>query len=259
MKRWGLAKAIASNAMAYKLDFVLWAILHPLQIAVYYFLWVSVYKYGGLEYVAGYSLNNMITYYVLSIVVGALTWVGIEEEIEEDIVSGNMIQKMTKPMSVGEYFFFEHIGYKLLEVLLIVIPTLLSGYLLFGAQLTSFPNLLLFSFFSTTAMVMNFLLSLTVGALAFWMKKIHSLVKLKRTALFLLSGGLFPLELLPAGVRALFDLLPFKYLLYVPIKAYFGEVRAEHFLFSIGWVFLTYLCYKLVWRRAYKQFQGVGV
>ncbi len=259
MKRWGLAKAIASNAMAYKLDFVLWAILHPLQIAVYYFLWVSVYKYGGLEYVAGYSLNNMITYYVLSIVVGALTWVGIEEEIEEDIVSGNMIQKMTKPMSVGEYFFFENIGYKLLAVPLIVVPTLLLGYLLFGAQLTSFPNLLLFSLFSLIAMVMNFLLSLTVGALAFWMKKIHSLVRLKRTAFFLLSGGLFPLELLPTGVRALFDLLPFKYLLYVPIKAYFGEVGVEHFLLSLGWVLFTYLCYKLIWRRAYKQFKGVGV
>ena len=67
-----LAQAIVGFkvAMRYRFNFLVSLITVPASVLIYYFLWSSVFGYTGQEIIRGFTLNEMIGYYVVSMIAG---------------------------------------------------------------------------------------------------------------------------------------------------------------------------------------------
>ncbi|HSW88404.1 MAG TPA: ABC-2 family transporter protein, partial [Candidatus Saccharimonadales bacterium] len=75
-------------------------------------------------------------------------------------------------------------------------------------------------------------------------------------------GGLFPLDILPHQIYVIFQLLPFAYLVYFPLKIYLGQLSALQTITSLGisflWMFLLYFSVKLLWTRGLREYTAEG-
>ena len=79
---------------------------------------------------------------------------------------------------------------------------------------------------------------------------------------FLLSGHMFPLDLLPDQIRWAVDLLPFKYLAYYPAAVFLGKSSGtdliQGFVVLIFWVLFFFALSRWLWARGVKRYSGFG-
>lgn len=77
-----------------------------------------------------------------------------------------------------------------------------------------------------------------------------------------LAGAYFPLDILPKPIFAVFQLLPFGYSLYFPLKVYLGQLSLTQIYFglliSIVWVFGLLLIAQFVWTKGLKVYTAWG-
>lgn len=108
---------------------------------------------------------------------------------------------------------------------------------------------------------MNFL----IGLLAFVLNNNSSVSAIKGILIALAGGGFIPLEFLPDWANRVFDLLPFKYIVYWPVQVFLNKENAatlETFAFIIGrqliWIGILYVLCKISWKNAVKKFCVAG-
>jgi ABC-2 type transport system permease protein len=79
---------------------------------------------------------------------------------------------------------------------------------------------------------------------------------------FLLSGHMFPLELLPGSIGAFVDFLPFKYLAYFPAAVFLGKIDGQEMYVGLAveaaWVLLFFVLARLLWHRGVQRYSGFG-
>ncbi len=250
------------TGLAYKLHYFVTLLSMPISLLIYYFLWSSIYTYMDVEIIRGFTLGQMITYYVMSMIVGSLTWSNVDEWIEENVISGEMVASLLKPMSFMSWNMYFNVGLNTLAILIEIIPVLVLGFL-FGLIYVSFWNTILAVISVFFAAIIYFLISYIVGLSAFWLKRISGLRRVKRVTLAFLSGSMIPLTFFPLTIQTVFKYLPFQYVRYVPISIYLGNYTINYsllmILISIVWVVVLYLLSYFIWIKAFKKFAGAGV
>jgi ABC-2 type transport system permease protein len=82
---------------------------------------------------------------------------------------------------------------------------------------------------------------------------------------FMLSGHMFPLELLPEqpyNIRAMFDFMPFKFLAYFPAAVFLGKVQGGDMWTGLGlelaWVVFFAVVARVLWLRGVDRYSGFG-
>jgi ABC-2 type transport system permease protein len=79
---------------------------------------------------------------------------------------------------------------------------------------------------------------------------------------FLLSGHMFPLDLLPEWSRWAMDFLPLKYLAYFPAAVFLGKIdRTEMYqglMIEAAWVAFFIVLSRILWTRGVKRYSGFG-
>ena len=93
-KYWHVINIGIQNTLVYRVNFLFRAAFALIPLAAVLFLWRAIYagKEGGGE-VAGYTLAQMTSYYLLVTIVDALTAVNEDDwQIAADIKDGNISQ-----------------------------------------------------------------------------------------------------------------------------------------------------------------------
>src|SRR5438128_9050312 len=116
-KYWHVINIGIQNTLVYRVNFLFRATFALIPLAAVLFLWRAIYagKQGGGE-VAGYTLAQMTSYYLLVTIVDALTAVNEDDwQIAADIKDGNISQFLLKPIDYLTYrlclFFSGRITY----------------------------------------------------------------------------------------------------------------------------------------------------
>ncbi len=255
-------------ALAYKFDFLVQLITNPISVIVYYFLWKAIYAYTGLDVISGYTFQQLIDYFVFSLIVGMIVYSDIDNWMEHNVVHGNVIQFFLKPISyLAEKIWFE-VGLKFLDIVIVALPLIMIAITVFGTKLaTSLPMTLLSFLMLILAVIIGFMMTYLTGLIAFWLIRIHGLRRMKRAFLLFLSGGIIPLTFFPSWYQQLSHFLPFEYMRFVPINAYMGRYSItatgfDNVFIVLGmqilWVVVLYLIAKFVEMQAFKKFSGAG-
>ncbi len=251
------------DALEMRFQLLYWLYVNMAPIIMMTYLWSHLY--AQKSDIGGYSLNMMVTYYLLTRLINRVISTYAEERIAKDIKEGRLNQYITRPIDYMVYKFGERLGIRAVN-LLIVIPVyvilmlILQKYIIFNFNVTTIVFLSINFFLS---LVLFFFLAFIIGMMAFFMVETHALNGLKDQVINVMSGYLFPLTLLPEKIQEVFSYLPFTYFYNFPMEVYFQRLTTAQIYQGLGiqlaWIVAFYLITQVIWRNGTRNYEGVGI
>src|SRR6266446_2897159 len=265
-KYWHVITTGIKNALVYRVNFLFRATFALIPLAAVLFLWRAIYagKESGGE-VAGYTLAQMTSYYLLVTIVDALTAVNEDDwQIAADIKDGNISQFLLKPIDYLTYRLCLFLSGRLTYLAVATIP--LALFILYLRRYFVLPpdwTTLAFFLFSTfLTALLQFFMSYAMAMLAFWVLEVSTFIFIPFAFEYIASGHLFPLDILPPGLEQALFFTPFPYQLYFPVSVYMGKTTGANLAQGLAiqtlWVIAAYALARFAWRRGIKKYSAVG-
>jgi ABC-2 type transport system permease protein len=238
---------------------VVWLLLSMISPIILILFW------RGATHIPGWTSEEIISYYLFSIVVYAGVMCHQEEHVASiDIQEGGLTAYLLKPFSYLRLIFFNEVSYRLLQG--IVSLFFLGCLLFFFPNLFSFSKsldvLLLSCLIVLGAFFLTFIFKMAVGLAAFWMIETRGLFESVNVLIVLFSGVLMPLAFLPDWLERIASMLPFVYMIYFPVIAFEGKLTLIELLQILGvqcvWIGVFFFVYKALWRAGLKKYTAVG-
>jgi ABC-2 type transport system permease protein len=250
---------------AYKVNFIMWRVRNVFQIIITFFLWSTIFSNPD-QLIFGYDRAKILTYVFALMIVRAIVLSARAVDVSSDVAEGNLSNHLVKPISYFKYWFTRDIASKTLNLgfaaveftalFLILKPT-------FYFQTNIFV-LLAFLISVTIAMLIYFCILFLTSAVPFWAPELGwgSQFLVNVVILEFLSGSLFPIDILPAGLQRIVMSTPFPYMIYFPVQVYLGKIigvaQVQGFIVSIAWLFILWFAMKNVWNKGLKVYQALG-
>jgi ABC-2 type transport system permease protein len=254
-----------AQEFAYRLNFILWRVRNVFQIFLIFFLWDSVFAEPG-RVVFGYDRSKILTYVFGVMIVRALVLSSRAIDVAGDIVRGDIINYLLKPISYFKFWFTRDLSSKALNISFAALEFLLLFIILKPPFFFQTNPLTLFAFLMSIVLAIGiyFNLLFIMSAVPFWAPEMgwgsHFLVTV--IIVEFLSGALFPIDILPGAVQSFLSLTPFPYLIFFPIQVYLGKVSGTELLVgsivSIFWVVALWLIMNAIWKRGLRAYQAYG-
>lgn len=252
------------NEFVYRLNFVLWRFRNILRFLMTYFLWRGIFTSN--QNIFGYSQTQMLTYVFMVLIVQAIvTSSPSSDNIGGEIANGDLSNYLVKPLGYLKYWFTRDLASKSLNLFFAMFEIFLLWFLLRPTLI--FPSNLLsileFLVCSTFAVMTYYLLNASSRFMAFWTpENTWGLAFVLLVFMELLAGGIFPLNVLPAGIYWALQLTPFPYLVYFPIAIFAGKIvglEAIRILIQSGiWLAIMFWFTKFLWAKGLQNYQAFG-
>lgn len=253
-KIWAIAKQNAREGLYYRFDLLLYIFNFIIEITVYVFIWLAIYKNGNQ--ILNMTFEEVTTYYILVVSLNPIISWGINEIMGNAIREGEILRELLNPISYFSYYFGIRIG-ELIESTIVGVLTFGICAVLFGVLLPK--GILNFFFFVLViflAVVVVYFFELILGMTAFYTNSIWGVEVLKRAILNIFSGMIAPITLFPEFFQKIANILPFKDCIYTPISIYFGELNliqmGQVILKQCLWIVVLYMIAKCLFHKAIK-------
>jgi ABC-2 type transport system permease protein len=245
--------------VAYRVVFFLysmWAILPPL---IYLGVWSTV---AGGGTVAGWTRGQFVAYYLTFMVVNHLTGSIEIHTAGEEIRSGELSPRLLLPVHPGLRALASNVGFKTIG-LLVVAPSVALLAALFGPEWSTSPGMVALGALAVfPAAAIQFLVGYSIALLAFWITRADAVQQLNYYVMFLFSGEVAPLAVLPEALRAVAIWLPHRYMLSFPVELITGQLNGAQalggFALQAFWLAAAWALMRLTWRRGVRHYSAVG-
>ena len=253
--------AIVTN-LEYRLNYITDAILQPtLTTFIEILLWYAVFRGAAVAEINGFTQNYYLSYALWSAFFARVStsWM-YEFRMIQEIESGTVNSLLTRPMSFYEYYFSQLMGYKAVTtVVSMAVPVLAACFFDLPTQFARLPMAFALVFYY---LILVHSLSFVIASMAFFLNKIYSFTGAKNLALWMLTGELFPLDLMPEPYRHLIIAMPFSSGVYIPVGYLTGR-------FGVGLVYQSFasvtfgivivnLCGVWLWKKGLRAYSGTG-
>lgn len=248
-----------AETVAYRAEFLVWILTTTLPL-VMLALWTSVASEAPFR---SYTSEDFIAYYLAVLIVRNLAGTWVAWQVSEDVRMGVMSMRLLRPLHPFVAYAVSHLAavpFRSLVVLPIAGGLLLSSG---ASSLTREPlQLALIVPSLALAWLITFSLLFALGALAFFITKTMALLNLYFLMFSLFSGYLLPQELLPGWTARAAEVLPFRYMLGVPVELMTrahtpGEVLGL-VLGQLAWAGVSLAGALWMWRMGVKHYEAVG-
>jgi ABC-2 type transport system permease protein len=263
-KYWHVIKIGIENTLVYRVNFLFRVIFGLIPLIATLSLWRAIYA-GEQTGIAGYSLAEMTSYYLVVSIVDALTAVSDDDwQIAADIKDGNISQLLIKPLDYLTYRLCLFGAGRIIYTAVAFVPVTLfifwhRNYFVFpadGATLGWF----MVSIVLTG--LLQFFISYALALLAFWLLEVSTLIFIVFAFEYIAGGHLFPLDILPPALAKALYLTPFPYQLFFPVSIYVGKTTGaalyQGMVIQTLWVIAAYLLARFVWQRGLRKYAAVG-
>lgn len=263
-KYWHIINIGIQNTLVYRMNFLFRSVFSLIPLFATISLWRAIYA-GKEGDVAGYTLAQMTSYYLIVTIVDALTAVTEDDwQIAADIKDGNISQFLLKPIDYLYYRLCLYGSGRLVFTACAFLPVTI--FLFVQREHFVLPpdwaTLGWFALSITMTALLQFFISFTMALLAFWVLEVSTFIFILFAFEYIASGHLFPLDILPAGITQALHYTPFPYQLFFPVKIYLGRVAGaelyQGLFIQACWVVATYFLARFVWSRGIKKYSAVG-
>jgi ABC-2 type transport system permease protein len=261
---WHIFKLGLQNTAAYRTNFFFRAVFNLVPLVAALALWRAIFA-GGKEAIAGYTLAQMLSYYLIVTLVEITTAVTEDEwQIATDIKDGQISQFLVRPVEYFQYRLCLFSANRLIYTAVAFLP--MTAIVLWNLQYllppASFLSLIGFGLSLVLSALLQFLLAYLTALLAFWVLEISTMSFMLLAAQRIASGEMFPLDLLPDWLHRALLLTPFPYCVFFPVSVYMGRVEGgalAHGLLMQGlWIVILFALARLVWSRGLRTYTAVG-
>lgn len=224
-------------------------------------LWIAIFATAQTETIGGFGKESYLSYVLWTAFIARLTssWM-YEFRMIEEVESGSINGLLVRPMSYFEYYLSQLLGYKfIITVFTLIFPLILSQFFNFPIIWERLPGTLTLIFYY---LVLVHILSFVISTVAFHLNKIYSLTVAKNLGLWLFTGELFPLDLLPEPWKTIILNLPFANAVYIPVGYLTGRIGNDMLLHGFmtntaGIVVLGTFGYGM-WKWGLSKYAGTG-
>ena len=252
------------NTLVYRMNFLVRSVFGLIPLFATISLWRAIYS-GQSGDVAGYTLAQMTSYYLVTTIVDALTAVTEDDwQIAADIKDGNISQFLLKPIDYLTYRLCLYGAGRLVFTACAFVPV--AVFLFFQREhFVLPPDTAALGWFAVSLVLtglLQFLISYTMALLAFWVLEVSTFIFILFAFEYIASGHLFPLDILPPLALKALHFTPFPYQLFFPVNIYLGRVSGvalyQGLLVQMLWVVAAYFLARFVWSRGIRKYSAVG-
>jgi len=234
-------------------------------IPISYFLievafWTGLIEASGNELLAGFPARYYLGYFLYTILqLGSMNW-RLERAMIAEINSGAVNALLLRPSSFFEYHMGQLLGQKLITAL-VMLPVIS-----FIAWVWDLPfhaeRLPMVFLMGVCYVILLFSLHFAVASMAFFFDNVYSLNNTKNMLIWIFTGELIPLDLLPSSIREWVIALPFSCGIYLPAAYLSGRIGTDAFMrgfvsLAVGGVVFGLLA-RLVWKQGLRRYSGTG-
>jgi ABC-2 type transport system permease protein len=269
---WTMLTICLEERLAYRGDFILGTAMRFLPIVTQVFLWTAVFAATSRPDIGGYTRNDIVAYYLLTMLTRAFSSMpGLAGGIARSIRDGSVKKYLVQPVDYVSFLLAARVAHKFVYYAVAVFPFAAVFFVCRGffppvpdaATVACFLVALVLSF------LLGFFMEATLGMLGFWFMEVSSIVFGYMLVQYLLSGHMFPIDLL-AGIAvapgtSLADVvrwLPFEYTAYFPAAVWLGKVQGAELARSLAieaaWVVVMAVACRIVWRRGTRRYSAYG-
>jgi ABC-2 type transport system permease protein len=263
-KYWHVVNVGMQNLLVYRVNFLFRALFGLLPLTATISLWRAIFA-GHEGEVAGYTLAQMVSYYLVVTLVDMLTAVNEDDwQIAADIREGHISQFLLKPIDYLRYRLCLFGAGRLIYTSVALVPVALfilaqRDYFILPADAATF------GWFAVSVILtalLQFLISYTLALLAFWVLEVSTFIFIVFAFEYIAGGHLFPLDILPPALAQALAFTPFPYQLYFPVSIYVGRTTGpalyQGLLTQLGWVVAAYFLARFIWGRGLRKYSAVG-
>lgn len=238
----------------YKSNFYLFTLNRIVEILVYIFVWQAIYNQTGNA--GGFSLPQMVTYYILAISFSSIALWGINGDIAHSIRNGQINKELLNPITYFQYWFGINLGELAFAVVVGIATFILCGIFWELVLPVNILNFILCIIVILLGIPITFFIQMIVGTVGFYTNSIWGMNILRRAIITIFSGIIAPITLFPIWFQKVSEFLPFKELIYTPINIWLGQVSYNEIVFviikQIVWGFILYIIAKNFFNHAVK-------
>ena len=237
-----------------------WFLVGSIPSIVLLMVWLTILGQG--QSVGGFTKGDFIVYYLFMTAGWCVVGGTFGRNVGGQIKDGRINTTLLKPYDVVFGQAIEEQAWKVLSVC-ISIPITLTILFLFRDSIH-----IHLSLSQSVLLVLSILfgginfafMEAIVGLTAFWVTEIWPVDNLKEILLSLFGGLLMPLALMPSFILSLANILPFKYMFYVPVSILLSKTANPSFDVALQFLYVIALfgLYKCVWHFGIKKYEGVG-
>jgi ABC-2 type transport system permease protein len=226
-----------------------------LFMCIFIALWVAAFGISGQPSIAGYSLADMVWYLAMTETV-TLSSSRIFFQISEAVKAGDIAYTLTRPMSYPLSQVARSLGASCPRFALNFITGSIVAAVGTGQLAGSSAGLAAFLGLAAIAMLLDALVAVLIGLLAFWIEEVTPAFWIYQKLLFTVGGLFLPLEVFPESLRRLARWMPFQYIAYAPARA-FVDFDARFVVLTLagqlGYVLALLGVIAFAWARARKR------
>jgi ABC-2 type transport system permease protein len=263
LRRYGFVlRTAARQQWIYRGEMAMRIVAMAIYMGVFIALWSTAFAISGQSELAGYTLAEIIWYLGMAETV-ILSASRIFTEISDAVKSGDLAYTLARPMSYPFYQVANSLGksvpgFGLNLLTAAAVVTVGTGRLpilnLTGGEAVGSPSgLTAFLVMATLALLIDALIAVMIGMLAFWIEEVLPAFWIYQKLLFTAGGLFLPLELFPERLQRIVRWLPFRFIAYAPARA-FVAFEPNPVLRMMGgqvaYVVALAALLALVWRRA---------
>ncbi len=253
-----------SKATEYRFDFFgsYFGAIFPILIQVS--MWKAIYETTGNATLYGYTYHQMLLYTFFVGVTAKFLSTGFEWEMNDDIKNGGLNKYIVKPINYccyrGACFFGER--FSLSALFLIILAVIVAAFNALGYFNIDLIRIICFIAAITFSLLLNFVFFFIVGLSGLWLTEISKIFPAISIIITVISGGIFPLDILGEQFNRAILFLPFKYMLQFPVEIITGKEAAVPLLFSFGiqifWIIFFGSFAGILWKKGLKKYVAVG-
>ncbi|QDU55632.1 ABC transporter permease [Aeoliella mucimassa] len=267
---WTILRICVEERLVYRGDFALGTLMRFLPIVTQVFLWTAVFASIDEEGIRGFSRNDMIAYYLLTMIGRAFSSMpGLASGIARQIREGEIKKYLIQPIDLIGFLLLARIAHKVVYYAVAVGPFALVFFLCRDYFVAGWPDpgvIAAFVLSLVMAFMLGFFLEAAIGMIGFWFLEVSSLLFVYMLFNFFFSGHMFPLDFLnaflPGWLQPVAHYQPLQYLAYFPAAVFLGKIEGTDLTYGLmaqaAWVVFFIVVCRVAMLRGFKRYSGFG-
>lgn len=253
-----------SEAIAYRAEMVVW-LLSTTMPFIMLLLWTAVASQGAVVSEQGreWTASTFTSYFLAAFVVRQLVSTWAAWEINWEVKQGTLSMRLLRPIHPIVSYAAGHLAAMPLR-LAVATPVMVAMVVLDveGGLPKTTEGTVLWVLSLAGGWGVAFFTNIIIGALSLFMESSIKVMEVWMATFFILSGYIFPLELIPPSLRAIADVLPFRYQMGLPVEFALGAHQGAEAWRLIAqqwaWVGALAVVALWLWSSGVKRFQAFG-
>jgi ABC-2 type transport system permease protein len=250
-----------STFFQYRLNLGLLLISHAVSLSGLVYLWIAIYASG--QSLGDYTLTSLLVYYIVLTVlrITISNGVGMGFEVSDEINQGVITNYLLKPFSYTLERLAKLLGGATVNIVFISPVVAVLAFL--SRETIALPSAiqwLQFIGMSLIGLLFYFLVYYLAALSSFWVHRGGNFIYGTLLVSGLLNGSLLPLDLFPEWYQPISQMLPFQFLIFIPIQTFLGRIADWNttLITAAAWIAILSLLILVAWKRGIRKFEAVG-